>query len=208
MIAIVDYGMGNLHNVQKAFEYLGVEATVTSDPRQVRRAGGVVLPGVGAFGKARENLRALGLDEAILGALDEGRPFLGICLGLQLLFDASEERFGPDEPEPAGLGLFPGKVRRLPAGNKVPQIGWNQLNIARRERLFAGVPDGAFAYFVHSYYVDPADPQVTACTTEYGVEFASAVEKGLVMAVQFHPEKSGSVGLKILRNFAGVVASP
>src|SRR5690606_37807623 len=103
--------MGNLHTVQEAFEYLGVEATVTSDPRQVRRAGGVVLPGVGAFGKARENLRALGLDEAILGALDEGRPFLGICLGLQLLFDASEERFGPDEPEPAGLGLFPGKVR-------------------------------------------------------------------------------------------------
>lgn len=207
MIAIVDYGMGNLHNVQKAFEYLGLEARITSDPAVVRSARGVVLPGVGAFGKAMENLRSLGLDEAVVRAIEAGRPFLGICLGLQLLFDESEERFGPEEPLPRGLGVIPGKVRRLPPGNKVPQIGWNRLRIARPARLYEDVPDGAFAYFVHSYYVDPENPRVTATTTDYGIEFVSSIERENVMAVQFHPEKSGGVGLQLLRNFGRVVAS-
>lgn len=207
MIAIVDYGMGNLLNVQKAFEYLRIEARITSDPKVLRSARGVVLPGVGAFGKAMENLRAHGLDQALLREMESGKPFLGICLGLQLLFDESEERFALEEPEPKGLGVIPGKVRRLPSGEKVPQIGWNQLRMARPTGLFGGFADGTYAYFVHSYYVEPRERGVVATTTEYGIEFASSVVKENVMAVQFHPEKSGVVGLQLLRNFGEAVAA-
>ncbi len=235
-IAIVDYGMGNLRSVQKGFERVGVEAQVTSDPRQVRRAPAVVLPGVGAFATAMANLERTGLAEAVLACVQAGKPLLGICLGLQLLFEESEERFAPPggatagwplagrmaaaelaaaatatdgaegQPLPRGLGLLRGRVRRLPAGLKVPQIGWNQIRRRGEPPLFAGIPDGSYVYFVHSYYVDPVDPGVVATTTEYGLEFCSSVWAGNLHAIQFHPEKSSRVGLAILRNFGRVVA--
>jgi len=204
MIAIVDYGMGNLRSVQKAFERIGYEARITNVPGDLKDASGVVLPGVGAFGKAMENLTRSGFVEAVLAAIERGKPYLGICLGLQLLLDESEERFSPDEPFPKGLGVIRGRVRKFPPGLKVPQIGWNQLHTSRPGRLFRGIEDGAYVYFVHSYYAYPEDESVVATTTEYGVSFASSIERDHVMAVQFHPEKSSAVGLAILKNFGEV----
>ena len=204
MIAIIDYGMGNLRSVQKAFERIGHAAFITSEPESLKSASGVVLPGVGAFGKAMENLAAAGFVEAILEEIARGKPFLGICLGMQLLLDESEERFSEDEPFPKGLGVIRGRVRRFPEGLKVPQIGWNRLHQTCESRLFRGIEDGAYVYFVHSYYVDPEDSSVVSTTTDYGVTFASSLEKGRVMAVQFHPEKSSRVGLSILKNFGEV----
>ncbi len=200
MIAIVDYGMGNLRSVQKAFEHAGFPAVVTSDQDKVAAASGVVLPGVGAFAQAMGNLNRTGLDQAVLGAIEQGKPFLGICLGLQLLFETSEETFGGGGPA-SGLGVLPGTVRRFAPGLKVPQIGWNQLEYPKRTPLFAGVPEGSYVYFVHSYYVDPADSTVAASTTEYGLSFVSSVAQDNVWAIQFHPEKSSRVGLRILHNF-------
>lgn len=200
MIAVIDYGMGNLCSVLKGLESVGGAARVTASPRDVDRAAGVVLPGVGAFADAMENLRAAGLDAAVIRAVEAGKPFLGICLGQQLLFDASEEwGFTP------GLGVFPGRVRRLPAHVKVPHMGWNEVRFRRTSPLFSGIKDGDRFYFVHSYYVDPADPAVVLAETDYGVRFASAVGRENVIGIQFHPEKSSRLGLQILRNFAEMV---
>lgn len=207
MIAVIDYGMGNLRSVAKALEFVGCEVRVVSEPQALRDARGIVLPGVGAFAKAMENLQRQGLVEPLIAAIQSGKPYLGICLGLQLLLDESEERFDDGSPAPKGFGIIAGRVRRLPAGVKVPQIGWNQLHFARPSRLYEEVPDGSYVYFVHSYYAEPADPAAVAAWTEYGVRFASALERENVMAVQFHPEKSGRVGLKILANFKKVAAA-
>lgn len=200
MIAIIDYGMGNLRSVQKGFEKAGVEAAVVRDPREVDSAGGVVLPGVGAFADAMDNLRSLKLDEAVHRAVEAEKPFLGICLGQQLLFEASEE-WGLH----AGLGVFPGLVRRLPEGLKVPHMGWNQVEKVRPNPLLAGVPDRTSFYFVHSYYVDPAEEELVLGLTEYGVRFASVAGRGKVFGIQFHPEKSSYLGLLILKNFGELV---
>ncbi|HLV80190.1 MAG TPA: imidazole glycerol phosphate synthase subunit HisH [Chthonomonadaceae bacterium] len=204
MIAIVDYGMGNLRSVEKALAYVGGDPVITSDPNHVAEAEKVVLPGVGAFGAAMENLKRAGMDQAVRQVIHDGRPFLGICLGLQLLFEESSE-MGPVP----GLGFLSGKVVRFfeqempaeAAGLKVPHIGWNALKIHRSSRLLCGLEDGARVYFVHSYYPVPADPGIIAATGDYGGEFCCAVEQGPLAATQFHPEKSGAVGLQILRNF-------
>ena len=204
MIAIIDYGMGNLRSVQKGFEKIGSEAIITNDPRVVLRATRIVLPGVGAFRDCMHNLEQGGFVEPILKVIAEGRPFLGICVGMQLLFTDSVE-FGLY----SGLNVIPGHVLRFPdkmtvAGEKlkVPQMGWNQLSFKRRSSVFEGVADGSNVYFVHSYYAKPDDSGVTATTTDYGIEFCSAVWKDNVVATQFHPEKSQAVGLQILKNFA------
>jgi glutamine amidotransferase len=203
MITIIDYGMGNLRSVQKGFERLGFDARVTAEPGDVARAGKLVLPGVGAFRDCMENLRTGGFVEPIRRHIEAGRPFLGICLGLQLLFTESEE-FGRHQ----GLGIIPGRVVRFPAEMrqrgeelKVPHMGWNQIAVRRDAPIFKGVADGSSVYFVHSYYVVPEDDGVVATVTDYGVPFCSSIWKENVMATQFHPEKSQAVGLRILKNF-------
>ncbi len=204
MIAIIDYGMGNLRSVQKGFEKIGCEAVVTADPQVVLQAERVVLPGVGAFRDCMHNLEQGGFVEPILKIIAEGRPFLGICVGMQLLFTDSVE-FGLYN----GLNVIPGHVLRFPdqmtvAGEKlkVPQMGWNQLHFKRRPPAFEGVADNSNVYFVHSYYVQPDDEGVIATTTDYGIEFCSSIWKDNVVATQFHPEKSQAIGLQILKNFA------
>lgn len=198
MIAIVDYGMGNLRSVSKAFEAVGHEAVVTRDRATIKNASHVVLPGVGAFGDCMANLERFDLVEPIRSAIQSGKPFLGICLGLQLLFTESEE-FGLHK----GLGIIPGKVRKfvLDPALKVPHMGWNQVNIQRACPLFDGIADGSNWYFVHSYFVDPADRTVVATTTTYGIPFVSSIWKENIVACQFHPEKSQSVGLRLIKNF-------
>ena len=204
MIAIVDYGMGNLRSVEKAIARAGVATVVTSDPAKILGARGVVLPGVGAFGACMENLESRGLAATMREAVSSGKPFLGICLGLQLLFEESEE-FGPIR----GLGILPGKVVRFGGssfeGLKIPQMGWNRLRIRRRVAELEGIGDDPYVYFVHSYYVAPTDPGLTVAATEYGVEFAAAIAWKNVFACQFHPEKSQATGLRILENFVGRV---
>jgi glutamine amidotransferase len=208
VIAIVDYGRGNLGSVEKAFARLGLPATVTQDPRLVDDARAVVLPGDGAFHDAMTTLGRLGLLPALHRALDGTRPFLGICLGYQLLFSTSEE-FG----EGRGLDLIPGVVRRFPPGRKVPHMGWNQVAHGGALRLFEGVPENAYFYFVHSYYPEArtGDCAVAApgplrrAWCEYGVRFAAAIELGRIHATQFHPEKSQRWGLRLLENFAALV---
>jgi len=197
MIAVVDYGRGNLRSVQKAFEKLGFEAIITSDPELILKAERMVLPGVGAFGDCVDNLKRYGLVEAVLEFINTGRPFLGICLGLQLLFTESEE-FGPVK----GLDVVRGKVVRFPAGLKVPHMGWNTVKILNPNPLLNGVKDGDYFYFVHSYYVVPEDREVVATTTDYGVDFVSMIRKDNIFATQFHPEKSQKLGLRLLYNFA------
>ncbi len=198
MVAIIDYDAGNIKSVEKAFEALGAEVSVTSDPEVIRSADHVVLPGVGAFGDAMNKLNNMGLTEVIREVAKSGKPFLGICLGLQLLFDSSEEAPGVE-----GLGILPGKVLRFKEmdGLKIPQIGWNALHLSNNGRLFSGVDEGAFVYFVHSYYLDAADRECVKATAEYGVSFDASVEHDNIFACQFHPEKSSSVGLKMLENF-------
>jgi glutamine amidotransferase len=203
VIAVIDYGRGNLGSVEKAFGRVGIPAVVTADPRAVDEADAVVLPGDGAFHDAMANLGRLGLLPALARALDGTRRFLGICLGYQLLFTTSEE-FG----EGRGLDVIPGVVRRFPRGRKVPHMGWNQLRHAGDLRLLDGIPDGAYFYFVHSYYPEPgtpppADLRVAWC--DYGVRFAAAIERGRIHATQFHPEKSQRWGLRLLENFAALV---
>ena len=201
MIAIVDYGMGNLRSVQKGFEHAGVpDVVVTSDPDLVERAEGIVLPGVGAFRDASAQLRDSGLRGLILKAIDNGVPFLGICLGMQLLADV-----GLEDGEWEGLGVFGGTCERLPAGVKVPHIGWNTVEYPRKSELFADIPEATAFYFVHSYRLRPADEGCIIGTAHYGVDFAAAVERDRVWAVQFHPEKSSSAGLKLLANFGRIV---
>ena len=197
MIVIVDYGMGNLRSVQKAFERVGHAAMVSGDPTAVQGASKLVLPGVGAFGAAMENLRVGGLVDPLLDGVRRGVPLLGICLGIQLFFTESEEK-GIHQ----GLNLLPGQVRLFPETERVPQIGWNQIHIKESTRLIEGVPDGAFFYFVHSYYVDPEDESDIVATTDYGVVYPSIVARGKVFGIQFHPEKSQDLGLRILKNFA------
>ncbi len=204
MIAIVDYGMGNLRSVHKGFERMGIPAGVTHDAADIRNAEGLVVPGVGAFKKAMENLEQLGLIRPIIDFIRKGKPFLGICLGYQLLFEESNE-FG-NQP---GLGIFKGRVVRFPflPGNplKVPHMGWNALTIRKRVPALEGIPEGAHFYFVHSYYPVPENPEIVATATDYGGEFASSIAAGNLFACQFHPEKSQAMGLKILENFGRLV---
>ncbi|MBQ9519095.1 MAG: imidazole glycerol phosphate synthase subunit HisH [Firmicutes bacterium] len=196
MTAIIDYGMGNLRSVQKAFEYLGFEAVVTDDISVMECADRLVLPGVGAFADAIATIREKGFDKVIYKAVEEGKPFLGICLGMQIVFDKSYE-YGEYE----GLGLIPGKVVLLPDNVKKPHIGWNDLNVKMRSPLFDGLDEKPYVYFVHSYYLETDAPVVSA-TTFYGKEIQVAVQKDNIFALQFHPEKSGDTGLQILKNFA------
>ena len=201
MIAIIDYGRGNLGSVEQAFVRLGLPAVVTQDARVVDEADAVVLPGDGAFHDAMTNLRSLGLLDATRRAVDGTRPFLGICLGYQLLFSTSEE-FG----EGRGLDVIAGAVRRFPAGRKIPHMGWNRLRHDGSMRLLAGVPSGAHFYFVHSYFPEAKRAEgLGIAWCDYGIRFAAAVERGLLMATQFHPEKSQGWGLRLLENFAAVV---
>lgn len=203
MIAIIDYDMGNLRSVEKALERVGAEARVTRDPETIKGASHVVLPGVGAFTECMKKLESYGLVEPVLRSVESGKPFLGICLGLQLLFEESTE-FGLHK----GLGIIKGRVVRFPSplaegGRelKVPHMGWNSIKIKKPSPLLKGVPEGSFFYFVHSYLAVPEDPSVNLTTTGYGVEFASSIAVDNVFACQFHPEKSQKVGLKVLENF-------
>jgi len=205
VLTIIDYGVGNLRNVYMAFRRIGVEANVTADASDLHKASALVLPGVGAFGDSMANIERLGLEDAIVAGVRDGLPFLGICAGLQLLFEVSEEM-----GEHRGLGILPGRVVRFPSGLVVPHMGWNQIHQTQDSRMWAGVPDHSHAYFVHSYCVQPVDASVVAATTDYGVDFCSAVAQANLFAIQFHPEKSQDVGERILRNFietAGIVGS-
>jgi glutamine amidotransferase len=196
MIGIIDYGMGNLRSVQKAFEFVGEEAVISSDAEVLRKADKIVLPGVGAFGDAIATIRKKGLDKVIYEAVEQGKPFLGICLGMQMVFDKSYE-YGEYE----GLGLIPGEIKLLPDNVKKPHIGWNSLNIKMENPLLKNIGKNPYVYFVHSYYLE-TDAPVVSCTTDYGKEIQVGVQKDNIYAFQFHPEKSGDVGIQILRNFA------
>ncbi len=200
MIAIVDYGMGNLRSVEKGFAKVGVDARVTSAPSVVDDATAVVLPGVGAFRDCIRNLTDLSLTGAVIRSIQKGKPFLGICLGLQVLFSESEE-FGSCK----GLDIFRGRVLRFRIEEKVPHMGWNSVRLVKRPPIFGDIPDDAYFYFVHSFYVSPDDDSVNAGLTDYGVTFTSMVWKDNVFATQFHPEKSQALGLKILRGFGDFV---
>ena len=201
MIAILDYDAGNIKSVEKAFKILGEETILTRDFSVIERADRLVLPGVGSFAEAMGHLKKYELDKAIKEFVASGKPFIGICLGLQLLFDSSEESPGVE-----GLHLLDGVVKRIPDGEgiKVPHIGWNSLDFPNEGRLCKGIDEGSFVYFVHSYYLEAADPSIVKATTEYGCHIHASVEKDNVFACQFHPEKSSAVGLQILKNFANV----
>ena len=202
-IAIIDYGMGNLRSVEKAFHKVGATgAFVTDDPARVASADKAVLPGDGAFDSTMHSLRQSGVDGVVQGFIASGRPFLGICVGMQVLLTDSEE----GEPGVRGLDVVPGHVRRFPAtpGLKIPQIGWNDVRFSPHSPLGAGLPSGAMAYFLNSYFCAPEDSADVAARTDYGADFCSALHRGNVWATQFHPEKSGPVGLTILRNFAAL----
>jgi len=199
MIAIIDYGVGNLRSVEKAFEFLGHRAKIVNDKESIKKADKVVLPGVGAFADAMKSLKETGIMDTVYEVINEGKPFLGICLGMQLLFDYSEEG-----DMPKGLGILKGAIRLIPVDKnlKVPQIGWNSLNIVKESKLFTGIPTNSFVYFVHSYYLQAGNREDVIATTHYGIDIDVAVNRDNIYAVQFHPEKSGEVGLKILDNFA------
>ncbi|NPA13423.1 MAG: imidazole glycerol phosphate synthase subunit HisH [Aquificae bacterium] len=198
MITVVDYGMGNLRSVAKALEKIGLDVKVSSNPKDVENAKAIVVPGVGAFGDAIKNLDRLGLIEPIIKDIEKGKPYLGICLGLQILFEKGFE-FG----EHKGLGVVKGKVVRFPdkKGYKIPHMGWNQIWKKKEEGLFTDIKNGEFFYFVHSFYVVPEEENITASTTDYITDFCSSIQKDNIWAVQFHPEKSQTVGLKLLQNF-------
>ena len=199
MIGIIDYDAGNLRSVEKALQYLGKETIVTRDLEQIRKADKVILPGVGAFGDAMKKLQEYHLDTLIREIADSGKPLLGICLGLQLLFEESEESQGVK-----GLGILEGKIKRIPEekGLKVPHIGWNSLHLEHNGRLFHNIQENSYVYFVHSYYLEAKDPEIVKASTEYGVHIHASVEKNNLFACQFHPEKSSETGLQILKNFA------
>lgn len=202
MIAIIDYDAGNIKSVEKAFQALGEEVVVTREKEAILQAEGVVLPGVGAFGDAMQKLKDYDLIETIHKVVEKKTPFLGICLGLQLMFESSEESPGVE-----GLGLLKGKIVRIPEGEgiKIPHIGWNNLTYPNKGRLYKDIPENSYVYFVHSYYLQAQEPEIVKAATEYGVNIHASVEKGNVFACQFHPEKSSSVGMKILENFISVV---
>ena len=199
MIAIIDYDAGNLKSVEKALQSLGEDVLVTRDRQELLSADKVILPGVGNFGDAMEKLEGFGLVNVIQDVIRQGKPFLGICLGLQLLFERSEEA-----PGVMGLGILKGEILRIPDGDglKVPHIGWNSLKLQNQGRLFVGLEEEPYVYFVHSYYLKAADSQIVKAVTEYGVPIDASVEQGNVYACQFHPEKSSRTGLAILKNFA------
>jgi imidazole glycerol-phosphate synthase subunit HisH len=202
MIAVVDYGIGNLRSAEKALQHLGADARLTADASDITGAEAVVLPGVGNFGACMRALRESGLEAVTRTAATDGRPFLGICVGMQMLFDGSDE-----SPGVAGLGVISGTITRLPETVRLPQMGWNTLEASPGSRLVAGLPDPAWCYFVHTFAPDPADDADVAAWCEYGRRFAAAVERGPVWATQFHPEKSGEVGLALLGNFVSAVAA-
>ena len=201
MIAVIDYDAGNVKSVEKALEKLGEEHILTSDPEVILNADAAILPGVGNFGDCMEKLRSRSLEEAIKKFVDSGKPFLGICVGLQLLFESSEESEGV-----AGLGILKGHVKKFPASAdiKVPQIGWNDVYNCRG-KLFKDIPEHTFFYFVHSFYLESTDPSIVTTNTEYGLTYDSSVESGNVFATQFHPEKSSDAGLRVLKNFLDIV---
>ena len=202
MIALIDYDAGNIKSVEKALDFLGAENVLTRDPSVILNADGVILPGVGSFGDAMKRLEGYGLSDVIKKVCEKGTPFLGICLGLQLLFESSEESVGVE-----GLGILKGKVKKIPdsAGLKVPHMGWNNLSYPSKGRLFEGIPENSYVYFVHSYYLEAEDKDIVKATTDYGTLIHASVEQENVFACQFHPEKSSEVGLKILQNFLNVV---
>lgn len=203
LIAVLDYGIGNVHSAQKALEKMGADARLTVDQGLVDEADGVVLPGVGAFGACMRSLRSVGLERPALDAVASGRPFLGICVGMQMLFDRSEE-----DDEARGLGVIPGTIRWIPAGLKIPQMQWNRLDVRRvDDPMLAGLGDDPWVYFVHSLHGVPDDPAVVAATCEYGTTLNAAFRLDNVFATQFHPEKSGPTGLQLLANFVGVCAA-
>lgn len=198
MVAIIDYGAGNLQSVKKALDFIGAKSIITADENEINAASHIILPGVGSFGDAMHSIREKGLEDVIKKSADGSKHFLGICLGLQLLFESSEESPGVD-----GLGIFKGKIVIIPKDNglKVPHIGWNSVSLKQTDGIFENLRDNSYFYFVHSYYLKDADEKVVAGTTEYGVPIQCAVQQGRVSATQFHPEKSSEAGLTILRNF-------
>ena len=198
MIAIIDYDAGNIKSVEKALQRLGQKVMITRDPEEILSADKVILPGVGSFGDAMGNLRKYHLDQVIYQVVERSIPFLGICLGLQLLFEKSDETKGV-----AGLGILKGEICRIPDGEnlKIPHMGWNSLHLQNNGRLFRGIKEDAYVYFVHSYYLKAEDEEIVKATTEYGTHIHASVEQGNVFACQFHPEKSSDVGLQILKNF-------
>lgn len=201
MIAIIDYNAGNLKSVEKALNSMGQECVITGNFKEIEKADKVILPGVGAFGDAMEQLKKYELDKVIREVTAENKPFLGICLGLQLLFEGSEESQGVE-----GLHILDGNILRIPdqEGLKIPHIGWNSLKLANDGRLFKGISQESYVYFVHSYYLEAKEPEIVKATTEYSTCIHASVEKGNIFACQFHPEKSGLVGLEILKNFTEI----
>ncbi|NLU51511.1 MAG: imidazole glycerol phosphate synthase subunit HisH [Clostridiaceae bacterium] len=206
MIAIIDYGSGNLRSVARAIEKAGLTPVITSDREDILNSHGVVLPGVGAFGDCMESLKSKGLDELVVKSIEMGKPFLGICLGYQILFEESEEH-KDGEPDIKGLAVFKGKVKRFPSdlGLKIPHIGWNSLAFPKPSHFFEELTKEPYFYFVHSYYVDAEDKSLVAAQANYGITFDAAIAKDNILAVQFHPEKSGDLGLTVIRNFLKVV---
>lgn len=202
MISIIDYGAGNIQSVKKALKHIGCETIITRDTDIILNSDGAVLPGVGSFGDAVNTMDSYGITNTVLKYIESGKPFLGICLGLQLLFPKSEE-----SPNAKGLSVFDGSITKIPsgAGLKIPHIGWNSLSIKKKEGIFKGIEDNPYVYFVHSYYLKAKDSSIVSAQTQYGVTIDAAIEKGNVIATQFHPEKSGETGLKILKNFADIV---
>ena len=198
MIAIIDYGAGNLFSVKNALDFLQKESTITEDAQEIRKADAMILPGVGAFGDAMSKIRQYNLEEVIHEVVEKGTPFLGICLGLQLLFERSDETPGIE-----GLGILKGEILRIPdqTGLKIPHMGWNSLKYPNEGRLFRGIPEDSYVYFVHSYYLKAEEEQIVKASTEYTTHIHASVEKDNIFACQFHPEKSSDVGLKILENF-------
>lgn len=204
MIAIIDYGAGNIQSVSKALKHIGCDAFITRDKEQILKADGAVLPGVGSFGDTMDTMNSYGIKDTVIDYTKSGKPFLGICLGLQLLFPASEE-----SPEAKGLGIFDGTITKIPSGEglKIPHIGWNSLDIKKTDGLFKGIDQNPYVYFVHSYFLNASDKNIVSAQTQYGVTIDASIEKGNIFATQFHPEKSGETGLKILKNFADIVMS-
>lgn len=202
MIAIIDYGAGNIQSVNKALKHIGCDALVTRDSDVILKADGAVLPGVGSFGDTMNTMNQYNIKDTVLDFIKSGKPFMGICLGLQLLFPESEE-----SPNAKGLGIFDGTISKIPNGEglKIPHIGWNSLNILKKDGIFKGIDNNSYVYFVHSYFLNAKDRKIVAAQTHYGVDIDAAVEKDNVIATQFHPEKSGKTGLKILKNFADIV---
>jgi glutamine amidotransferase len=196
MIAIIDYGGGNIGSVKNALDYLDIDNIITDDPDLIRKSYKIILPGQGRFGDVMDKLGAKGLAKLLINEMKKGKPYLGICIGLQILFERGEE-----DPEIKGLGVLKGDVPRFKISQKVPQIGWNRVRIKRKTPLFNGIPDNSFFYFVHSYYADPDNQEDILTSTDYGNRFASGIKKNNIFAVQFHPEKSGENGLKLLKNF-------